>query len=48
MYILTVPLSGHEQRGKAAEDALNVFYYLTYEGAVDIDALEPAMRDAVT
>ena len=38
---------GYKQRGKAAEEALNVYYYLTYEGAVEIDALEPAMRDAV-
>lgn len=30
---------GYKQRGKDAEEALNVFYYLTYEGAVDIDAI---------
>ena len=29
---------GHKQRGKAAEAAHNVFFYLTYEGAVDIDS----------
>ena len=28
---------GYKQQGKAAEEALNVYYYLTYEGAVDID-----------
>jgi hypothetical protein len=31
---------GHRQRLPAAEAALNVFYYLTYEGAVDLDAIE--------
>jgi hypothetical protein len=29
---------GHSQRGRAAEAAHNVFYYLTYEGAVDVEA----------
>ncbi|XP_053786341.1 neurobeachin-like protein 2 isoform X1 [Desmodus rotundus] len=28
---------GYKQRGLAAEEALNVFYYCTYEGAVDLD-----------
>ncbi|EFB19185.1 hypothetical protein PANDA_000627, partial [Ailuropoda melanoleuca] len=28
---------GYKQRGPAAEKALNVFYYCTYEGAVDLD-----------
>ena len=31
---------GYKQRGQAAIDAHNVFYYLTYEGAVDLDAIE--------
>ena len=31
---------GHAQRGQTAVDRFNVFYYLTYEGAVDMDALE--------
>ena len=31
---------GCAQRGQAAIDRHNVFYYLTYEGAVDLDALE--------
>lgn len=31
---------GHAQRGAAAVERCNVFYYLTYEGAVDIDTLE--------
>ena len=30
---------GHKQRGKAAVAALNVFYYLTYEGEVDLDKI---------
>lgn len=38
---------GCKQRGRAAEEALNVFYYLTYEGAVDLHQLEPALREAV-
>jgi hypothetical protein len=29
---------GYKQRGKAAEEALNVFYYTSYEGAVDPDS----------
>ena len=31
---------GYKQTGKAAVDACNVFYYLTYEGAVDVDAID--------
>ncbi len=31
---------GHKQRGRAAEAATNVFYYLTYEGAVDLGQIE--------
>jgi len=32
---------------KYAEEALNVFYYLTYEGAVDIDAItDPTERES--
>ncbi|KAL8236293.1 hypothetical protein R6Q59_017374 [Mikania micrantha] len=39
---------GYKQRGKAAEDAVNVFYYYTYEGSVDIDAVDdPAMKAAI-
>uniref|UniRef100_UPI00398EFA2E neurobeachin-like protein 2 isoform X1 n=1 Tax=Pristiophorus japonicus TaxID=55135 RepID=UPI00398EFA2E len=30
---------GYKQRGSAAVEALNVFYYCTYEGAVDLDAI---------
>ena len=31
---------GYKQRGAEATKADNVFYYLTYEGAVDVDAIE--------
>jgi hypothetical protein len=38
---------GYKQRGPAAVAADNVFYYLTYAGGVDIDAIEePALRKA--
>jgi len=38
---------GFKQKGKAAVDADNVFFYLTYAGAVDIDSIEsPALRKA--
>jgi hypothetical protein len=38
---------GYKQKGKAAVDASNVFFYLTYAGAVDIDAIDnPALRKA--
>ncbi|KAM9307763.1 neurobeachin-like protein 2 [Gastrophryne carolinensis] len=30
---------GYKQRGVAAVEALNVFYYCTYEGMVDLDAI---------
>ncbi|XP_063780672.1 neurobeachin-like protein 2 isoform X2 [Pseudophryne corroboree] len=30
---------GYKQRGEAAVEALNVFYYCTYEGVVDLDAV---------
>ncbi|XP_075685908.1 neurobeachin-like protein 1 isoform X3 [Rhinoderma darwinii] len=30
---------GYKQRGTAAVEALNVFYYCSYEGAVDLDAI---------
>ncbi|OCT63836.1 neurobeachin-like protein 1 isoform X1 [Xenopus laevis] len=30
---------GYKQRGPAAIEALNVFYYCSYEGAVDLDAI---------
>ncbi|EFH49086.1 hypothetical protein ARALYDRAFT_490292 [Arabidopsis lyrata subsp. lyrata] len=39
---------GHKQRGKAAENAVNVFYHYTYEGNVDVDAVtDPAMKASI-
>lgn len=38
---------GYKQRGIQAEEANNVFYYLTYEGSVDLDAIkDPVTRSA--
>ena len=38
---------GYKQRGEESIKAYNVFYYLTYEGAVDIDSLtDPIIRKA--
>ena len=39
---------GYKQRGPEAVRATNVFYYLTYEAAVDMDMqLDPVMREAI-
>lgn len=39
---------GFKQKGKKAVEALNVFYYCSYEGAVDLDKIENAIeREAV-
>lgn len=39
---------GYQQRGIAAELAANTFYYLTYEGTVDLDDIDdPLQRKAV-
>ncbi|KAF5820568.1 putative transcription factor WD40-like family [Helianthus annuus] len=39
---------GYKQRGKAAEEATNVFYHYTYEGNVDIDAVtDPALKASI-
>ena len=39
---------GYKQRGPAAVEALNVFYYCSYDGAVDLDAIsDPVERQAV-
>ncbi|XP_072990380.1 protein SPIRRIG isoform X1 [Typha latifolia] len=39
---------GYKQRGKAAEEAINVFYHYTYEGNVDIDAVsDPTMKASI-
>jgi hypothetical protein len=38
---------GYKQCGPAAIDAVNVYYHLTYEGAVDLEKIEdPEMRRA--
>ena len=38
---------GHSQRGPAAVEAKNLFYYLTYPGEVDIDAIkDPKILEA--
>lgn len=40
---------GYKQRGPEAVRACNVFYYLTYEGAVELDSLQdPTMREVST
>lgn len=33
------PAPRYKQRGKEAVEAVNVFYYLTYEGMVDLDQI---------
>jgi hypothetical protein len=39
---------GYKQRGKEAEEANNVFFYLTYEGSVDPDVItNPQEREAM-
>ncbi|XP_053679026.1 neurobeachin-like protein 1 [Anopheles nili] len=39
---------GHKQKGPKAVEALNVFYYCSYEGAVDLDKIaNPIEREAV-
>ncbi|CAG2068580.1 unnamed protein product, partial [Timema podura] len=39
---------GFKQKGPKAVEALNVFYYCSYEGAVDLDAItNPVEREAV-
>ncbi|EPS62105.1 hypothetical protein M569_12688, partial [Genlisea aurea] len=35
---------GYKQRGKSAAEAANIFYYLTYEGAVDLDNVEDDLQ----
>lgn len=37
----------YQQRGKAAEEAANAFYYLTYEGSVDLDAIDDPLQRRV-
>ncbi|XP_064086341.1 neurobeachin-like isoform X2 [Macrobrachium nipponense] len=39
---------GYKQRGPEAVRATNVFYYLTYEGSVDLDSIQDlVMREAI-
>lgn len=39
---------GYKQKGPKAVEALNVFYYCSYEGAVDLDKItNPVEREAV-
>ncbi|PSN35689.1 Neurobeachin [Blattella germanica] len=39
---------GYKQRGPEAVRATNVFYYLTYEGSVDMDNIsDPVMKEAI-
>ncbi|XP_015579782.2 BEACH domain-containing protein B isoform X1 [Ricinus communis] len=35
---------GYKQRGKPAVEAANIFYYLTYEGAADLDTMEDELQ----
>ncbi|KAH6788519.1 binding protein [Perilla frutescens var. frutescens] len=35
---------GYKQRGKPAVEAANIFYYLTYEGAVNLDNMEDDLQ----
>eukprot|EP00124_Ichthyophonus_hoferi_P000506 Ihof_evm4s19 gene=Ihof_evmTU4s19 len=37
---------GYKQRGPAAVEATNVFYYVTYEGAVDLDSIADPIERA--
>ena len=39
---------GYKQRGQAAIEANNLFYYITYEGAVDIEKVrDPQERKSI-
>lgn len=38
---------GCKQTGRAAEEAVNVFHYLTYEGSVDLDAVSDPLKRRV-
>ncbi|XP_012285868.1 neurobeachin isoform X4 [Orussus abietinus] len=39
---------GYKQKGPEAVRATNVFYYLTYEGSVELDSIaDPVMREAI-
>lgn len=39
---------GFKQRGKDAVDAMNLFYYMTYESNIDLDRVEdPSLRASI-
>mmetsp|Transcript_19775 Transcript_19775/g.36430 ORF Transcript_19775/g.36430 Transcript_19775/m.36430 type:complete len:2240 (+) Transcript_19775:1474-8193(+) len=39
---------GYKQQGEAAQAALNAFFYMTYEGSVDLDKVsDPSLRNAM-
>lgn len=39
---------GYKQQGPEAARALNVFYYLTYEGAVNLSSInDPMLREVI-
>ncbi|XP_023750494.1 BEACH domain-containing protein B isoform X2 [Lactuca sativa] len=37
---------GYKQRGKPAVEAANIFYYLTYEGAADLETMDDELQRA--
>ena len=39
---------GYKQTGPAAVQASNVFYYLTYENAIDIESIQDPLQRAAT
>lgn len=39
---------GYKQKGSAAVEALNVFYYVSYEGMVDLDSIKDPVQRAAT
>lgn len=39
---------GYKQQGQAAMDALNVFHHVSYEGAVDLDAITDIVEKTAT
>ncbi|ORZ26124.1 hypothetical protein BCR42DRAFT_315828 [Absidia repens] len=39
---------GHKQQGKAAIDSINVFHHVSYEGAVDLDAITDIVEKKAT
>lgn len=47
MQSIPVLLPRYQQRGAAAELAANTFYYLTYEGTVDLDDIDDPLQRKV-